>query len=101
MDTAKILEIAQTLNNELNEHGVNEVWIMRRKIFKVLLKLAQYQLNHEGMNQRGKKVYVEFFGDGPSMTLEDRKTVKEAIALDKQMGKRLREDRLSDKKNNI
>lgn len=97
MNTAKILEVADSLNKDLIEQGVSEVWLVQRKILETMLKGAQLQLNYEGMNQRGSKVHVAFFEGGVPMTLDDRKTLKEATALNKQMGKRLRELRLSKK----
>lgn len=97
MDTARILAVANELNNDLIEQGVTEVWLVQRKILGVMIKAAQLQLNYEGMNQRGNKVHVAFFEGGTPMTPEDRKILKEAAAINRQIGKQLRELRLAKK----
>ena len=97
MDTANILAIANQLNNDLIEQGASEVWLVQRKILGVMIKAAQLQLNYEGMNQRGNKVHVTFFEGGKPMTQDDHKILKEAAAINRQIGKQLRELRLAKK----
>lgn len=97
MDTARILAVANELNNDLTEQGVTEVWSVQRKILGVMIKAAQLQLNYEGMNQKGNKVHITFFEGGTTMTPEDRKIIKEAEAVNRQIGKQLRDLRLAKK----
>lgn len=98
MDTSAILDIACRLRDKLLSEEVDERWIIGRKALKAVLILATYQKNYDGMKATGNYGYVEFFDSDTLMTEESIKKLKEAKAIDKQMGKILRERRLA---NNI
>ena len=97
MDTGKVVDLAKKLRDELLEQGASEEWVTRRKIFQAILKISTFQLNYEGMKQTNNEMYVKFFEGGTPLTSNDSKTLKEAAAIDKQMGKKLREIRLAKK----
>jgi len=100
METAKTLEIAVTLRDKLLAEEADDKWIFNRKLLRTLITLQTNQKNYEGMQATGNGGCVDFSGAGNSMTEEARLKLKEAKAIDKQMGKILRERR-SAKNNNI
>ena len=98
METSAILDIACRLRDKLLFEEVDERWIISRKALKAILILATYQKNYDGMKATSNYGHVEFFDGGVPMTEESIKKLKEAKAIDKKMGKILRERRLA---NNI
>ncbi|MDI1309476.1 MAG: hypothetical protein PSV17_08595 [Methylotenera sp.] len=76
---------------------MSEVWLAQRKMLVTKLKLAQLQLDYEGMKQRGYEVHIPFMEGGVTMTLDERLTLKEAIAVNRQISKKQHEIRLAKK----
>lgn len=97
MDTANILELANKLRDELLTQGTDEVWVAKRKILGTLINVATLQKNYEGMKLKNSKMHVKFFEGGTPMTPDAIKTLKEAVAINRQIGKELRELRLAKK----
>lgn len=97
MGTAATLEIAIMLRDKLLSSEADERWILSRKALKTLILLSTYQLNYEGMKTIGMRGQVNFFEGGEPMTEVEKKELKEAKAINKQMAKILRERRLAKK----
>ncbi len=104
MNTVDLLEFANDLNKELAEQGVSESWLVQRKMFKSLIQIAKLQLllaklelEHGEMKQQSDGASVATLGGSIPVTLDDRKAVKEAVAINRQIGKRLRELRSTKK----
>ena len=97
MNTDATFQIACTLRDKLLAEEADVVWVAKRKLLKAMITIATYQKNYEGMKATGNYGHVEFFEGGAPMTEESIKNLKEAKAVDKQMGKILRERRLAKK----
>ena len=95
--TANILDLAVKLRDDLLAKNADKVWIAKKKMLGTIIKLATYQLNYEGMKLTNSNMHVKFFEGGTPMTEDAIKTLKDAVAINKQMGKQLRELRLAKK----
>ncbi len=90
MNTKKLLNGFVRLRDELTKHGPNETWKVVRSLMVVVLRSYRAQIEYEKAKAK-YDVRIEFFEGGTSLTEKDRKNIKEATAINTQIGKVLSE----------
>ena len=87
MEPTELLENFIKVLDDLNQHGISEKFLAHRKLLVTLLDSYLLQLKYENLRSD--------FGEPNSvdvvMSDGDRKKLKEATTVNRQIGKRLRE----------
>ena len=94
MGTTKLVEKFLSLRDELFEQGPSENWVARRRILALALKVLLLQRSYE--RERMKPKYglnIVYSKAGIKLREKEGKNLKEATAVNKQIGRRLREIR--------
>jgi hypothetical protein len=90
MKTADLLNNLIKIKDDLNSHGVVSGWLEKREILVIALNSYLLQLKYQKLKLE-QNAYIKFMETGTSLSDEDRKNLKEASAVNRQVGKRLRE----------
>lgn len=93
MNTANILEVAIELRDRLKAQGSNEVLFLERQFLKNMIEGASLQMDYDAMKLQHNDLHIDFLEGGTPMTSNEIKTLKEAIAVNKQIGKLLRDNK--------
>lgn len=93
MNTANILEVAIELRDSLKAQGSNEVLFLERQFLKNMIEGASLQKDYYAMKLQNNDLHIDFLEGGTPMTFIEIKTLKEAITVNKQIGKLLRDSK--------
>jgi hypothetical protein len=88
MSTKKLLNGFTKLRDELFEHGQSQLWVVQRTMLVTILKIYRALLKYQ-KDKIKYDLHVEIFESDRQLTEKDSNNIKEASAVNRQIGKHL------------